>query len=79
MRWADDSVPRVLWAGALDGVAMPSLRKRYASAMATGRKEFKGRLTKILAFTHESPGICGPEGVINHGRGEKEEMRASRL
>src|SRR5713226_9703979 len=53
MRWADDSVPRVLWAGALDGVAMPSLRNRYASEMATGRKEFKGRLTKALALTHK--------------------------
>ena len=46
MRRADDSVPRVLWAGALDGVALPSVRNRYASEMATGHKGSKGRLTK---------------------------------
>ena len=46
MRRADDSVPRLLRAGALDGAAMPSLRNRYASEMATGRKESKSRLSK---------------------------------
>ena len=59
--------------------AMPSLRKRYASEMATGRKEFKGRLTKTSPSRTSPRGICGPKGAINHGRGEKEELCASRL
>ena len=56
MRHAHDSVPRVFVAGALDGAAMPSLRKRYASEMATGRKESKGRLSKT-ARRFETPAL----------------------
>ena len=58
MRHAHDSVPRVLRPGALDGAAMPSLRNRYASEMATCRKESKSRLSKT-----GSPSRMSPQGV----------------